>query len=59
MGKFQEYATELDSKTKQLIEISKKKGTEESKFGVTDLLRDLSSTLSKSKVKILNKVESE
>jgi hypothetical protein len=56
MGKFQEYATELDSKTKQLLEISKKKGTEESKFGVTDLLRDLSSTLSKSKVKILNKV---
>lgn len=58
MGKFQEYATELDVKTKQLLEISRKKGSEESKFGVSELLRDLSSTLSKSKVKILSKVES-
>lgn len=59
MGKFQDYATDLDTKTKQLLEISKRKGNEESKFGVSELLRDLSSTLSKSKVKILNKVESE
>lgn len=59
MGKFQDYASELDVKTKQLLEISRKKGSEESKFGVTELLRDLSSTLSKSKVKILNKVEAE
>lgn len=59
MGKFQDYASELDTKTKQLLEISRKKGSEESKFGVTELLRDLSTTLSKSKLKILNKVESE
>jgi hypothetical protein len=59
MGKFQDYASELDTKTKQLLEISRKKGSEESKFGVTELLRDLSSTLSKSKLKVLNKVESE
>lgn len=59
MGKFQDYASELDTKTKQLLEISRKKGSEESKFGVAELLRDLSSTLSKSKLKVLNKVESE
>jgi hypothetical protein len=59
MGKFQDYASELDTKTKQLLEISRKKGSEESKFGVTELLRDLSSTLSRSKLKVLNKVESE
>ncbi len=39
--------------------MSRKKGSEESKFGVTELLRDLSSSLSKSKLKVLNKVESE
>ncbi len=27
MGKFQDYATELDTKTKQLLEISRKKGS--------------------------------
>lgn len=27
MGKFQEYATELDVKTKQLLEVSRKKGS--------------------------------
>jgi hypothetical protein len=28
IGKFQDYAGQLDSKTKQLLEISKKKGTD-------------------------------
>ena len=59
MGKFHDYATDIDSKAKELIEISKKKGSEESKYGISQILRELNSVISKSKTKVLTKADSE
>jgi hypothetical protein len=58
MGKFQDYASDLDSKTRELLEVSRKKGGEESKFGLSQMLRELNSTISKSKTKILSRADS-
>ena len=59
LNRYQKYYSEVSVKNKQLIELLRRKGYEDAQSGITELLREISTVMMRSKTKIIQRAESE
>lgn len=59
MGRFQRYANQLDNRSKQLLEVSRKKASEQGASGISEILREVEIAVMKSKTKALSRTHNE